>query len=651
MRRAFQSVLLALAFSPLPAVAQDAPPTPIHSAPVAAPLLRTVPEPRDIAWAGGTMKLEVDATDTARRIINVKQTIPVSTSGPLTLLFPEWIPGNHAPRGQLEKLASLVITANGKPIEWQRDALNVYAFHISVPAGAASIVATFQFLAPTKSDQGRVNFTDSLINLQWFSVSLYPAGFYTRRIPVQANVTLPPNWTAATALRGTRTGNTISYDATDYETLIDSPLLAGRFSRTIDLGHDVALNVFADDPEQLLATPEQVALHKKLADEMISAFGARHFDHYDYLFSISETLGGIGVEHHRSSENGVGEGYFTKWADSLGDRDLLAHEFTHSWNGKYRSPAGLWTPDFSTPMQDDLLWVYEGQTQFWGYVLATRAGLLSKAEGLDAFAAIAARLDATRGREWRPVADTTRDPIISARRPKGWPSWERSEDYYNEGAMIWLEADAIIAKGTNGAKGLDDFAKAFFGVNDGDWGTLTYERQDVIDTLNSVYPYDWATFLRDRIDRTNKEVTKGGFTLGGYKLVYGETPNLEVAAYEKSAKTVDQRYGVGLVVGNDGDVKQVIWNSPAFRAGMIVGNKIVAINGTEYSGDGFRAAIKATSDKKAPLSFILKQDKQYRTITLDYSGGLRYPRLEKTGEGQTSLDRLLEARTGAAPTG
>ncbi len=637
MRPACLPALLLLAL-PTPALTQE----PLRSTPIAAPLLSTVPEPRDIAWAGGAMKLEVDATDTARRIISVKQTIPVSNSGPLTLLFPEWIPGNHAPRGQLEKLASLEITANGKPVTWQRDSLNVYAFHLSVPTGASSIVATFQYLAPTASNQGRVNFTESLLNLQWFSVSLYPAGFYTRRIPVQASVTLPANWTAATALRGTRTGNSIAYDTTDYETLIDSPIFAGRFARKLDLGHDVALNIFADDPAQLLATPEQIALHRKLVDEAVSL--ARHFDHYDYLFAISDTLGGIGVEHHRSSENGVGEDYFTKWADALGDRDLLAHEFTHSWNGKYRNPAGLWTPDFSTPMQDDLLWVYEGQTQLWGYVLSARAGLLTKPEALDALA----------GREWRPVADTTRDPIIAARRPKASVSWQRSEDYYNEGAMIWLEADAIIARGTGGAKGLDDFAKAFFGMNDRDWGTLTYERQDVVDTLNSVFPYDWATFLRERIDRTSKEVTKGGFTLGGYRLVYGETANVEVAANEKSTKTVDQRYGAGLIISTDGTVAQVIWDSPAFKAGMIVGNKVIAVNGVEYSTDQFRTALKSTAtmngEKRTPLSLIIKQDKQYRTITLDYSGGLRYPRLEKIGEGQSSLDRLLEARTGATPT-
>jgi predicted metalloprotease with PDZ domain len=648
MRHTVVPVLVSFALSCSAAIAQDSAAQQTRSAPTAQPIVQTVPPPRDIAWTGGTMQLAVDVTDTARRIIRVKQTIPVTTAGPLTLLFPEWIPGNHAPRGQIEKLAGLEITAGGKPVPWQRDPLNVYAFHVSVPEGASSVVASFEFLSPTLGNQGRVSFTDSLLNLQWFSVSLYPAGFYTRRIPVQASVTLPKGWTAATALRGSKSGDTISYEPIDYETLIDSPIFAGRHSRAVDLGHAVTLNMFADDPAELAATPDQIGRHRKLVDEAVALFGARHFDHYDFLFSLSDTLGGIGVEHHRSSENGVGPGYFTKWAESMGDRDLLPHEFTHSWNGKYRRPDLLWTPDFSTPMQDDLLWVYEGQTQLWGYVLAARSGLLSKAETLDALAAVAARLDTTRGREWRPMGDTTHDPIIAARRPKGWVSWQRSEDYYNEGAMIWLEANAIIVKESGGARSLDDFAKAFFGVNDGDWGVLTYNRQTVIDTLNAVQPYDWAGFLRDRVDRTTREVTKAGFTLGGYRLVYDETPNADVKANEASSKTVDQRYGVGLAVGNDGTVAQVVWDSAAFKAGMAVGNRIIGVNGTEYSPELFKTALKQTANEKRPLSFILKQDKQYRTITLDYSGGLRYPHLQKSGEGESSLDRFLEARTAGA---
>jgi predicted metalloprotease with PDZ domain len=268
---------------------------------------------------------------------------------------------------------------------------------------------------------------------------------------------------------------------------------------------------------------------------------------------------------------------------------------------------------------------------------------------LDSLAAIAARLDNTRGRQWRPLDDTTHDPIIAARRPKAWSSWQRSEDYYNEGLMLWLEADAIIQRESNGAKSLDDFARAFFGMNDRDWGVLTYGRQDVIDALNGVVAYDWAGFLRERVDRTNQEVTKGGFTLGGYRLTYGSQPNALITASEADGKYVDQSYGVGLIVGNDGLVQTVVWDSPAFKAGMAVGHRIIAINEVEYSPDLLRAALAATTDRRTPLSLIVKQDKRYSMITLDHSGGLRYPRLEKVGEGESSLDRLLKARTGEAP--
>jgi predicted metalloprotease with PDZ domain len=274
---------------------------------------------------------------------------------------------------------------------------------------------------------------------------------------------------------------------------------------------------------------------------------------------------------------------------------------------------------------------------------------MTKAETLDTLAQIAARLDTTKGREWRPLQDTTNDPIVSARRPKGWSSWQRSEDYYNEGMMIWLEADAIMRRESNGTKGLDDFAKAFFGMNDGDWGVLTYGRQDVVAALNGVVAYDWDSFLRERIDKTTREVTKAGFTLGGYRLVYGDTPNIATKAIEASGKIVDQSFGVGLAVANDGAVQSVVWDSPAFKAGMTIGNRIVAINGTEYSAELFRSSLKDATDKKRPLSLILKQDKRYRTITLDYSGGLRYPRLEKIGEGESSLDRLLSSRTNGTP--
>lgn len=637
MIRSLAAALLLSTAVASPLIAQDA----VRSKPTALPVDAGSPAPRDIPYPGGTIKLEVDASDTVQRIFRVKETIPVAASGPMTLLLPQWLPGNHAPRGQIEKINGLTFTADGKPLAWKRDPLNVYGFVIDVPQGTRQVVAQFQFLSATQSNQGRVVVTPKMLNIQWESVSLYPAGYYTRQIPVQATVIYPEGWQAATALRGKKSGSAVTYETIDYEALQDSPVFAGTHFKAVDLGKNVTLNIIADDADELEAKPDQIAKHKKLVDEAGALFGSYHFDHYDFLFAITDEMGGIGLEHHRSSENQVEPGYFTKWGEgtALLDRNLLPHEFTHSWDGKFRRPDLLWTPDFNVPMQDNLLWVYEGQTQFWGYVLGARSGLFTKQETLDAYAHIAAKLDTTRGREWRPMEDTTHDPIISARRPKGWSSWQRSEDYYNEGLMIWLEADAIIRQQTKGEKGLDDFAHAFFGVQPGDWGQLVYNRDEVIRTLNAVAPYDWAGFFARYVDSTTKETPKGGFTLGGYRLVYRDTPG----AYTKAAegKNVDQSFGIGLIVKGDGEISNVVWDSPAFKAGLVTGAKIVAINGDEYSGEVFKAAIKSGK----PLQIILRQDKYYRTLTLAYSGGLRYPRLEKIGEGEGSLDRLLKPKT------
>jgi len=637
------SLLLSTAFIAPAALAQDAA-APARSQPSAPPIVDSIPVARDIPWPG-TMRLEVDATDTTRRIWRAKQTIPVAAAGPITLLYPEWLPGKHAPRGQIDKLAGLTVTANGKDIGWSRSPTDVYAFHVNVPEGAREIVLAFQFLNPTAEDQGRVAVTDEMMNLQFETVSFYPAGHYVRQIPVQATVTWPEGWTAFTALRGEKNGATVRYETTDYETLVDSPVFAGRHAKAVDLGQSVTLNMVADTPSELAATPEQIAAHKKLVDEAFALFGSRHFDHYDFLFAITGKMGGIGLEHHRSSENAVDPGYFTKWSEGPGDRNLLPHEFTHSWDGKFRRPELLWTPDYRTPMQNDLLWVYEGQTQFWGYVLGARSGIYTKQQTLDALASIAARLDLAKGRTWRPMVDTTLDPIISARRPKAWTSWQRAEDYYNEGLLIWLEADALIRQKSQGAKGLDDFARAFFGVKDGDWGQLTYTRQDVIDTLNRVQPHDWASFLDAHVDRVTAQAPKSGLELGGYRLVYGETPNSTTKEIEKAIKGVDQTYGIGLAIRNSGDIQTVVWDSPAFRASLVVGMKIIAVNGVEFSCDRFKEALSGAKATGKPIELIVKQDNLFRIIRLDYSFGLRYPRLEKTGEGEGSLDRLLRPKT------
>ena len=614
-----------------------------NSTPQPAAIVDTIPAPVDQPYPG-TIALKVDATDIGRRIFRVTQTIPVAKAGPTVLLYPAWLPGKHGPRGEIEKLAGLVFKADGKVIPWTRDTVDVFAFHLDVPQGTKTIEASFQFISATKPDQGRVVMTPDMLSLQPNSVSLYPAGYFTRQIPIQMTVTYPEGWTAAGAVPAKVNGSTYVYQTTDYDTLVDSPILAGRYGKTWPLSNRVKLAVYADTPGELAATPAQIDAHKRLVDQAVKTFGAQHYDNYTFLLSITDNLGSIGLEHHRSSENGVTPGYFTKWNDGPGRRNLLPHEFTHSWNGKFRRGADSWTPDFRMPTRNSLLWVYEGQTQFWGYVLQARSGLVSKQDTLDQLAAIAALYDSQPARQWRPLIDTTNDPVISARRPKGWSSWQRSEDYYNEGLLVWLEVDSMLRQLSGGKKSIDDFAKAFFGVRDGDWGVLTYTFDDVVATLDKIQPHDWRGLLTQRLTENAKGAPLSGFERNGYRLVYAAEPTASFRANEKTRKHTDLTYSGGFVVGQGGDVTGVTWGSPAFDAGLTIGTTIVSVNGQSYSDDRLKAAITAAKDNQQPVQLWVKNGDTYRQVALDWRGGLRYPRLEKTGAGETGLDRLLAPR-------
>jgi predicted metalloprotease with PDZ domain len=613
-----------------------------NSAPMAEAIVDSIPAARDIPWPG-VIKLSVDASDNTRGIFRVTETIPITTPGPLTLLYPKWLPGEHSFTGPISRLAGLELKAGGKTLPWRRDPVDVYAFHVNVPQDASQIEATFQYLAPTEANQGRVETTPQMLNLEWNTVVLYPAGYYVRQINVDASVKLPSDdWKAASALEvASHEGSTVHYKPAALDILVDSPIFAGANLRTETLTPDVRLNIVADEPDQLAATEEQIQLHRNLVTQAVKLFGAQHYNHYDFLLEISEREGGIGLEHHRSSENGVREGYFTKWDENLASRTLLPHEYTHSWCGKFRRPSDLWTPDYRTPMQDSLLWVYEGQTQFWGIVLAARSGLITRQQALDTLASLAARLDTMAGRKWRPLSDTTDDPIIAQRRPKGWINWQRQEDYYNEGALIWLDADSLIRQLSGGARGMDDFARAFFGVHDRDWGEMIYTFDDVVKTLNQVQPHDWAAFLHARLDNINEHAPLDGFTRGGYQLIYTNTPTETFKAGEKARKSTDLSYSVGFILDKDSTITEVGWDTPAFNAGLTVGTKLIALNGRAIDTDQLKESIKA---KKSPLKLLVKTGDIYRDVEINYAGGLRYPKLEKTSSESGSLDALLTAK-------
>ncbi|CAN5355304.1 M61 family metallopeptidase [soil metagenome] len=632
------------AFAMLLLVSVATPALAANSAPQPAPFIDTVPAAVDTPYPG-VIKLKVDATDLDRAIMRVEEQIPVSGPGPLVLMMPKWLPGNHSPRGPIDKLAGLVIKAGGKTLTWTRDPVDVFAFHIGVPSGVKFVDVSFQFLSPNAEDQGRIVMTQEMLNIQWEAVSLYPAGYFTRQIQISPTVTYPKDFKPATALRKSGgSGDTVTYQTTNYEVLVDSPVYAGKYFRADDLGNGVTLNTIADDPKYLAATPQQIQLHRNLVTQAVKLFGARHFDHYDFLFSLSDRMGENGLEHHRSSENGVDPAYFTEWNASLPDHNLLPHEFTHSWNGKFRRGTDMWTPDFRTPMRGSMLWVYEGQTQFWGYVLEARSGLASKQDMLDALASIAAGLDVRKAREWRSLDDTTNDPVIANRRPKGWVSWQRSEDYYNEGLLIWVEADAIIRGGTNGAKGLDDFAQAFFGLTDGDYGEVTYTIDDVAATLNKVMPYDWAGFLKERLTGKAEHAPLAGFERSGYKLTYTDTPTNFTKAGMKANKYLDLQYSLGMNVGKEAKINAVVWDGPAYKAGLTVGQTIVSVNGIAYTDDAMSAAVTAAKGGSAPIKLTVKAGTRVREIAVSWNEGLLYPRFVKSGASDTALDKLLAPR-------
>ena len=600
-----------------------------------------IPLPADKPYPG-TMLLKVDATDFARGIYRVRQTIPVPRAGKFTLLYPQWLPGKHAPRGAIAEIAGFKASAGGKPLGWTRQPTDVYAFDIDVPAGTKSIDVAFDFLSPTRSSEGRVVVTPAMMNLQWEQVSMYPAGYFTRQIPVQLDLTLPEGWTGAAALDGLKiSGNRYSYAPTSYETLIDSPMFAGRYFRKWDLGQNVTLNVVADEAKYLDATPDQIARHAALVSETLALFGTKHFDRYEFLLALTDELGGIGLEHHRSSENSRGTDYFIKWDDGDSDRGLLPHEFVHSWNGKYRRPDKLWTPDYRTPMQGNLLWVYEGQTSFWDLVLAGRSGMQSKDTILGEWASNAAFYSVQPGRAWRSVEDTTLDPVIAARKPRPFPSATRTEDYYNEGSLVWLEADMLIRGATNNAKSLDDFARGFFGGRDGDWGEVTYNFADVVAALNAVYPYDWDKFLRTRLQEPGQPAPVGGIEKAGYRLVWRDAPNAYDRARMARAKNFDLTHSLGMTVDKDGIAGSILWDGPAFRADIINGTKILAVDGMAYNRERLEAAIRAAADGKTPVRLLVERGGRYRTVEIDYHGGLRWPHLEKVGTGPDWFDQLL----------
>jgi predicted metalloprotease with PDZ domain len=608
-----------------------------------APLPPPIVAPVDTPYPG-TISLNVDLTNVNARILNVHETIPVK-GRKVTLLYPEWLPGTHSQSNPIAEMAGLVVTANGTRVPWIRDRVNMYAFHIDVPAGATTLDVNFQYLAPIDPKRGRIS--SKFADVTWNSMLLYPAGHFSRDIKFSTTLRMPDGWKFSCALDvKSQDGSVVQFKDTTLNTLVDSPLYAGANFKRVDLSsgpdNPVYLDIFADKPADLEITPEELQYHKNLVVEAQKLFNSHHYDHYDFLFSVSDVVSGKGLEHHQSSEDGARANYFTDWSAGVGGRALLPHEYTHSWNGKFRRPADLWTPNFNVPMQNDLLWVYEGLTDYYGNVLTARSGMRTPEQARDNIAQIAASFEVSPGRTWRSLVDTTNHAIMTAHgmAPEDWPSWQRSFDYYPESDLIWLDADTKIRELSDGKKSLDDFARLFYGINNGSYVTVTYTFDDLVKALNSVQAFDWAGFLRTRVYDVAPQVPQNGITQGGYKLVYNDNqPDSMKHADPTNPTSFATSLGFG--VKPDGSLTDVWWDSLAFKANITPDVQIQAVNDQKFTVAVLREAILSTEKTKDPIRLLLKRGDEFLTVSLDYHGGMRYAHLERVDSTPDRLDDIL----------
>nr|WP_230474763.1 M61 family peptidase [Dyella monticola] len=611
-----------------------------------------VPAPVDQPYAG-MLTVNVDLTDAAKRIFRSHETIPVK-SGPLTLFYPKWIPGEHAPSGPVSNVAGLIITANGKQLPWRRDLREMYAIHVDVPEGVSQLDLQFQFLSPGEGEGSNfgasVSTSPNLADMEFNQVAFYPAGYYTRQIQIQPTVELPQGWQFGSALEvDSRSGNTIHFKPLSFNNFVDSPMIAGAYFNRVDLtpkgGTTVHLNVVGDSAKAVKLTDKQLQQQRNVVAQTNFLFGAHHYSHYDFLLTLSDHTGHFGLEHHQSSDDRLPEDFFTDDDMHLVAASLMPHEFVHSWNGKFRRPADLWTPNFNVPMQDDLLWVYEGLTDYWCGVLTARAGLWTPDQYRDSMANIAASMTYRTGRAWRSLQDTADAAPLTYYGSESWINWIRDTDFYPEGQLLWLDVDTKIRDLSGGKHSLDDFAHAFYGMDNGSYVTKTYTFDDVVKTLNQVQPFDWAKFLRDRLDYTGGDLPEHGIERGGWKLVFDDKPNGEEKAMASLRHGgVNLAYSIGLIINGKGRIGDVQWNGPAFKAGLVPDMTIVAVNGHDFSADAIKDAVTAAKTSSAPIELLVKNVDVYSTVKIDYHEGLRYPHLVRA-EGKDLIGAIVTPRT------
>jgi predicted metalloprotease with PDZ domain len=593
------------------------------------------------------VRLTVDATQAPQKILHAHLEMPVQP-GPLTLVYPKWIPGEHMPNGPILQLAGLKFSSGGKTIAWRRDLVDMFAFHLEIPQGTTSLEIELDALlsAPAAGYSSGASATASLVVLSWNQVVLYPAGHAAHDVMFAPSLRLPDGWKYGTALPGAKqAGSMIEFAPIRLDMLVDSPVITGKYFRTIQLTPGENPPHFMDiaaDSAAALAMPPDTEMHfHQLVGETGALFGSRHYRDYHFLVTLSDDVAHFGLEHHESSDDRTYERSLIDDAQRIYFSGLLPHEMVHSWNGKYRRPADLATPDYQQPMKDDLLWVYEGLTEYLGDVLTSRSGLLTPAQTRENMARLAAWYANEPGRAWRPLQDTADAAPFLYEAKEDWANWRRNVDFYDEGELLWLDVDSTLRRLTSDQKSMNDFCKVFHGGPGGEPALKTYAFQDVVATLNGLAPYDWAGFLRTRLDTTSPNTPVEAIENSGWKLVYNELPNEIEANRGTVRREVDLTYSIGMIVGEDGTVVDVIHGGPAYIAGLGPGMKIAAVNGKQFDGEVLKDAVDAAKTGSVPLQLLTANGAQFQNFSVDYHKGLRYPHLERESSRPDYLSEIL----------
>jgi len=614
-------------------------------------VLITVPVAAQSSPAGTapTITISVDATDAPRKMFHAHLTIP-ATPGTLTLYYPKWIPGEHGPTGPIQELAGLRFTGNGHILKWRRDLLDGWTFHVEVPEGVSLVDAALDYMAPTSRDgiyTGGQSATDKMTVINWNTLLLYPGGWTSDQLTYEATLRLPAGWKSGTPLPiASQTANEIKFSPAPLTTLVDSPVIAGEYLRVVPLAENPhqEMDIAADSAAALNPPAEVFDQYKNLTDQAFKLFGARHFRDYHFLYSLSDHVSHFGLEHHESNDSRIGERYLIDPELRVAAAGLLPHEYVHSWNGKYRRPADLATSDYQKPMQDDLLWVYEGLTSYLGDVLSARSGLRTPEQLRDAIAFIAAEMDHMSGRVWRNLQDTADGVPAMQGAPSQWESWRRDLDYYDEDVLNWLWVDAIIRQQTNGKKSMDDFCHLFHGGQSGPPEVKTYTFDDVVNSLNQVASYDWRGFWNERLTNHGPGAPLAGLEASGWKLVYDETRSEIYRIEEHERQTVDVSYSIGLLLKEDGSIVDTVEGMPAALAGIGPGMKLAAVNGRRFTPEVLHDALAATKNNPEPLQLLIENTDYYKTYKLDYHGGEKYPHLVRDESKADLLSDIIRPR-------